>query len=85
MLQSYKKYLRYTNVSAAFFDDSLRQTFPLIFRTMGQKLKISSEKFGSEGKNAYLCSVKGEANRRQTESNQARLNCRGAKEEGEAK
>ena len=34
---------------------------------------------------AYLCSVKGEANRRQTESNQARLNCRGAKEEGEAK
>ena len=32
--------------------------FPLIIRTMGQKLKISSEKFGSEGKNAYLCSVR---------------------------
>jgi len=43
------------------------------------------EKFGFNGISLYICSVKGVANRRQTESNQARLNCRGAKEEGKAK
>jgi len=50
-----------------------------------EKAKIVKEKFGIFKKSIYLCNVKGEANRRQTESNQAHLNCRGAKEEGEAK
>ena len=56
-----------------------------IKKKIGNHQRKKKEKFGSKGKSSYLCIVKGEANRRQIESNQARLNCRDAKEEGEAK
>ena len=66
-------------------DDENVEDYQIITVFYGFGGKKEGKKFVGLTKRLYICSVKGEANRRQTESNQACLNCRGAKKEGEAK